>query len=73
MLPQSQIVFPGFVILNGPVDMYMALGKNDQKIYVVPLLHLVVIRMGNSAGGVKETASDIDNRQWSKLKDIIGF
>jgi len=73
MLPQSQIVFPGFVIPNGPSDMYMALGKNDQKIYVVPSQHLVVIRMGNSAGGVKEAASDFDNTLWGKLQGVIGF
>jgi CubicO group peptidase (beta-lactamase class C family) len=73
MLPQTQLVFPGFVIPNGPADMYMALGKNDQKIYVVPSQHLVVIRMGNSAGGVKEAESDFDNTLWGKLQRVIGF
>ena len=35
-LPQTQLQFNGSLIPNGPNDMYMALGKNDQKIYVVP-------------------------------------
>lgn len=72
-LPQSQIVFPGFVIPNGPGDMFMALGKNDQKIYVVPSQGLVVIRMGNTAGGVTLASSDFDNTLWGKLKGVIGF
>ena len=35
-LPQSQTQFPGSIIPTAPNDMFMALGKNDQKIYVVP-------------------------------------
>lgn len=73
MLPQSQIVFPGYVIPNGPADMFMALGKNDQKIYVVPSQKLVIIRMGNTAGGVTLASSDFDNTLWGKLKGVIGF
>jgi CubicO group peptidase (beta-lactamase class C family) len=73
MLPQSQLVFPGYVIPNGAADMFMALGKNDQKVYVVPSQKLVVIRMGNTAGGVTLASSDFDNTLWGKLKGIIGF
>ena len=51
--------------------MYAALGKNDQKIYVVPSQKLVVIRMGNSAGGFQLSVSDFDNQLWGKLKTII--
>jgi CubicO group peptidase (beta-lactamase class C family) len=72
-LPQSQVVFPGYVIPNGPADMFMALGKNDQKVYVVPSQKLVVIRMGNTAGGVTLASSDFDNTLWGKLKGVIGF
>jgi CubicO group peptidase (beta-lactamase class C family) len=35
-LPQSQATFQGNIIPTAPNDMFMALGKNDQKIYVVP-------------------------------------
>ena len=48
MLPQSQFVFTGNIIPNAPADLYAALGKNDQKIYVVPSQNLVVIRMGDA-------------------------
>ncbi|HTE00657.1 MAG TPA: serine hydrolase domain-containing protein [Mucilaginibacter sp.] len=73
MLPQSQIVFPGSIIPNAPADLFAALGKNDQKIYVVPSQRLVIIRMGNTAGGVKPAGSDFDNELWGKLKAIIKY
>ena len=71
MVPTLQNVFPGPLIPNAPPDMYAALGKNDQKIYVVPSEKLVVIRMGNSAGGFQLSVSDFDNQLWGKLKTII--
>ena len=73
MLPQSQVVFPVSIIPNAPADLYAALGKNDQKIYVVPSQNLVIIRMGNSAGGVSLAGSDFDNVLWGKLKAIIKY
>ena len=73
MLPQSQIVFPVSIIPNAPADLYAALGKNDQKIYVVPSQNLVIIRMGNTAGGVNLAGSDFDNELWGKLKTIIKY
>ncbi|MDB5155765.1 MAG: beta-lactamase family protein [Mucilaginibacter sp.] len=73
MLPQSQIVFPVSIIPNAPVDLFAALGKNDQKVYVVPSQNLVVIRMGNTAGGVNLAGSDFDNELWGKLKTIIKY
>ncbi|WP_394343474.1 hypothetical protein [Flavobacterium bomense] len=38
--------FNGSLIPTAPADMFMALGKNDQKIYVIPSKKMVVIRMG---------------------------
>lgn len=43
--PQQGPLFPGV-----PSDAFAALGKNDQKIYVVPSLNLVVARLGDAAG-----------------------
>lgn len=73
MLPQSQIVFPVSIIPNAPADLFAALGKNDQKVYVVPSQKLVVIRMGNTAGGVSLAGDDFDNTLWGKLKAIIKY
>jgi CubicO group peptidase (beta-lactamase class C family) len=73
MLPGSQVTFPGLLIPNAPADLFAALGKNDQKIYVVPSQKLVVIRMGNAAGTSTMAASGFDNELWSKLKLVIGY
>jgi CubicO group peptidase (beta-lactamase class C family) len=71
MLPQSQVNFNGTLIPNAPPDTYAALGKNDQKIYVVPSENLVVIRMGESAGNVHLAASSFDNELWEKLRLVL--
>ncbi len=73
MLPTLDLTFIGSMMPNAPVDMYAALGKNDQKIYVVPSQKLVVIRMGESAGNVQLALSSFDNELWGKLKTIIGY
>ena len=73
MLPTTSFVFNGMLNPNAPADMYAALGKNDQKIYVVPSQQLVVIRMGDSAGNVQLAASSFDTELWGKLKTIIGY
>ncbi len=73
MLPSTQIVFNGALAANAPADMYAALGKNDQKIYVVPSQNLVVVRMGDSAGNPQLAVSSFDNELWGKLKTIIKY
>jgi len=73
MLPTLQTVFPGMMTPNAPTDMFAALGKNDQKLYVVPSQKLVVIRMGESAGNNQLAVSGFDNELWGKLKLVIGY
>ncbi len=70
-LPQSQLQFPGKLIPSAPDDMYCALGKNDQKIYVVPSRKIVIIRMGNAADNVNLALSDFDNVLWQKINAVI--
>ena len=70
-LPGSQVNFPGAVIPAAPADMIAALGKNDQKIYVVPSLGLVVVRQGQSAGASRLAASSFDNELWTKIMAIF--
>ncbi|MBI1341348.1 MAG: serine hydrolase [Terrimonas sp.] len=73
MLPESQISFSGAIIPNAPPDLFAALGKNDQKIYVVPSQQLVVIRMGNASGIPLYALSNFDNELWGHLKSVIGY
>lgn len=69
-LPQTQLTFQGSIIPTAPSDMFMALGKNDQKIYVVPSKKMVIIRMGNAADNVNLTLSDFDETLWSKISAL---
>ena len=70
-MPQSQLQLAGSIIPNGPSDMFMALGKNDQKIYVVPSKKMVVIRLGDAADNVNLALSDFDNVLWQKINAVI--
>jgi len=72
MLPgPQQAVFPGFFTPAAPADMFAALGKNDQKIYVVPSLGLVVVRQGDSAGPRTLAVSSFDNELWTKIMAVF--
>ena len=70
-LPQSQVEFQGELIPNAPSDMYCALGKNDQKIYIVPSKDVVIIRMGDSAEDSNFALSNFDNDLWEKINAVI--
>ncbi|OBX27271.1 CubicO group peptidase (beta-lactamase class C family) [Gelidibacter algens] len=70
-LPQTQLEFPGSLIPTAPSDMYAALGKNDQKLYVVPSKKLVIIRMGEAADAQNFGLSDFDKVLWSKINALI--
>lgn len=70
-LPNSQIKFNDHLIPNAPNDMYAALGKNDQKIYVVPSKKLVIVRMGQAADEENFALSNFDNNLWEKINAMI--
>lgn len=69
-LPQSQLQLNGSIIPSGPNDMFMALGKNDQKIYVIPSKKMVVIRMGDAADSENLALSDFDETLWEKISAL---
>ncbi|WP_295211648.1 serine hydrolase [uncultured Chryseobacterium sp.] len=70
-LPQSQYQFSGKLIPSAPDDMFCALGKNDQKIYVVPGKKIVIIRMGDAADDANPALSDFDDVLWQKINAVI--
>jgi CubicO group peptidase (beta-lactamase class C family) len=67
----QQATFPGYFTPAAPADMVAALGKNDQKIYVVPSLGLVVVRQGRSAGPRTLAVSSFDNELWTKIMVVL--
>lgn len=70
-LPTVQVSFPGPLVPAAPADLIAALGKNDQKIYVVPSLGLVVVRQGASAGASHLALSSFDNELWTRLMAVF--
>ncbi len=70
-LQATPFEFSGSLIPNAPNDMYAPLGKNDQKIYVVPSKRLVVIRMGEAADESNFVLSNFDNDLWERINAII--
>lgn len=73
MAPGSQVAFSGPLIPSAPADLVAGLGKNDQKLYVVPSENLVVIRMGNDAGDGQFGPSNFDNALWQRLSEMMGL
>ena len=69
-LPQTQLQFNGSLIATGPSDMFMALGKDDQKIYVIPSKKMVVIRMGEAADNSNLALSNFDETLWTKISAL---
>jgi CubicO group peptidase (beta-lactamase class C family) len=74
MVPGLQTVFNVPLASNAPADMIMALGKDDKKIYVVPSLDVVVVRLGDNAGATSVLGpSSFDNELWAKLKLAMNY
>ncbi len=69
-LPQVQFQFNGSLIPDAPDDMYCALGRDDQKIYIVPSKKLVVIRMGEAAEDTNFALSEFDNELWLHINAL---
>ncbi len=69
--PGSEATFSGKLIENAPNDLYAGLGKNDQKLYVVPSENLVIVRMGGDAGEAQLGPSSFDNELWGLLNNLM--
>ena len=69
--PGLTLEFQGKLIPNAPNDLIAGLGKNDQKMYIVPSKNLVVVRMGNDAGESLLGPSSFDNDLWGEINKLI--
>lgn len=69
-LPRIDVTRDGWLVPNAPKDMYGAMGKNDQRIYVVPSQDLVVVRMGHSGGEPAWAVSAFDNKLWHRINQL---
>lgn len=69
-LPGVQLLFPGDLIPSAPDDMFAGLGKNDQKVYVIPSEDMVVIRMGAEAQNSTLALSGFDEDLWARISRL---
>lgn len=70
-LPGIPLSLPGTLISEAPADMYAALGRDDQKLYVVPSTGMVVVRLGRDAGsGAVPALSSFDNKLWTRINRL---
>lgn len=69
--PGFQLSFNGPLIPTAPMDMFAGLGKNDQKLYIIPSMDMVIVRMGESAGVPLFALSSFDSDLWSLLSDVF--
>jgi len=67
MLPGIEASLAGPMIPQAPSDMYMGLGKNDQKLYVIPSQNMVIIRMGNPPTGSEPMQIVYDRQLWELI------
>lgn len=70
-LPGSEAEYQGTLIPNAPTDLIAGLGKNDQKLYIVPSKGLVIVRMGDNANDSTFGPSSFDNQLWEKINALI--
>lgn len=69
--PGLGVSFEGSIIPDGPEDLFAGMGKNDQRMYIVPSMDLVVIRMGNAADDSFLAVSGFDNDLWTQMNKIF--
>lgn len=70
MQPGVPFVYSGDLIPSAPDDLYSGLGKNDQKVYVVPSQGLVVVRMGDKAKESTLALSGFDDELWQYISSL---
>ena len=60
------------LVPTAPQDMISFMGYNTQRIYVVPSLNLVVVRLGDEdSDGATAAKSPFDNRLWAMLTELL--
>lgn len=69
--PASINLNSGSLIPNAPNDLFAGLGARDQKLYVIPSLDMVIVRMGDAGNDNQLGPSGYDNELWEKINAVI--
>lgn len=67
MRPLTRDVFSGPIVPSAPADLIAALGADDKKIYVVPSLDLVVVRLGDKGIDGGAALNGYDEEIWKLI------
>ncbi len=71
MLPQLQLVFPGYTLPDAPADLYSGIGKDGQYVMVSPSEDMVVVRMGNAPDGLEGLVPTVlGNNIWQRIGNL---
>lgn len=70
-LPGTNLTFQGDICPPAPDEVYAALGKNDQKLYVWPSQKIVVVRMGNPAADSSLVPVVFDVEMWTEINKLV--
>lgn len=70
MQPSIPFVYKTDLVPSAPDDMYAGMGKNDQRVYVVPSKGLVVVRMGDKATESLPAISGFDDDLWKLVQAL---
>lgn len=70
MQPGIPLVFQNDLVPSAPKDMYAGMGKNDQRVYVVPSQRMVVVRMGDPGDTSAPAISGYDDALWRYINAL---
>ena len=73
LIPLDDRLRAGQLCPDVPPDAYAALGNDDQKIYVIPSLDLVIVRLGNAAANGAPAISAFDNELLGRIANAFGY
>lgn len=71
--PGLGIKFNGWIIPSASSNLFMAAGKNDQRIYIDKERELVIVRFGEPGDEVALAVSGYDEELWEKVNKFICF
>jgi|GEM_PF-648195 len=71
--PSVEIPRSGSIAPDAPKDMFAALGAFDQKIYVIPSMDIVVVRLGGEALDSRLAAGVFDNLLLGRICRAFGY
>lgn len=70
MQPSIPFVYQRDLVPSAPKDMYAGMGKNDQRVYIVPSQRMVVVRMGNPGDTSAPAISGYDDLLWQHVNSL---